>query len=41
MQGKSCFNFKRYDSDLFAELSLLTRISFERYQNAGYIKPAA
>lgn len=41
MQGKSCFNFKRFDSDLFAELELLTRAGFERYQSAGYIKPAA
>ncbi len=41
MQGKSCFNFKRFDPDLFAELELLTRAGFERYQSAGYIKPAA
>jgi len=41
MQGKSCFNFRQLDSDLFAELSLLTRDGFERYQNAGYIKPEA
>lgn len=41
MQGKSCFNFKRFDSDLFAELELLTRAGFERYVNAGYIQPAA
>jgi len=41
MQGKSCFNFKKLDSDLFAELASLTRAGFERYQTAGYIKPAA
>lgn len=41
MQGKSCFNFKKLDSDLFSELASLTRAGFERYQTAGYIKPAA
>jgi len=41
MQGKSCFNFKRYDADLFAELIALTQAGFERYKSAGYIQPAA
>lgn len=41
MQGKSCFNFKQNDPKLFAELALLTRAGFERYQSAGYIQPAA
>jgi hypothetical protein len=30
MQGKSCFNFKAVDEDLFAELAGLTRRGFER-----------
>lgn len=31
MQGKSCFNFKRVDENLFAELETLTKLSFERF----------
>ncbi|MHB8192920.1 MAG: hypothetical protein ACYDGL_06560 [Bellilinea sp.] len=38
MQGKSCFNFKKPDPALFAELAALTRAGFERYQAAGYVK---
>jgi hypothetical protein len=30
MQGKSCFNFKQVESELFKELKELTRISVER-----------
>jgi hypothetical protein len=30
MQGKSCFNFKRVDEDLFSELAELTRRSFDK-----------
>ena len=41
MQGKSCFNFKQLDPDLFAELAMLTRAGLDRYKIAGYIKPAA
>lgn len=41
MQGKSCFNFRQVDPDLFNELAALTRAGFERYQAAGYINPAA
>lgn len=37
MQGKSCFNFKKLDPALFAELAALTRAGFERYQAAGYL----
>jgi len=40
MQGKSCFNFRHVDPELFNELAALTRAGFERYQAAGYVKPA-
>lgn len=36
MQGKSCFNFKRADPALFAELAALTRACFERFAAEGY-----
>lgn len=32
MQGKSCFNFKKVESDLFDELAVLTRKSVEKFQ---------
>ena len=32
MQGKSCFNFKKLEPDLFEELAKLTRKSAERFQ---------
>jgi hypothetical protein len=32
MQGKSCFNFRSVDEDLFAELAELTRRGYERSQ---------
>ena len=31
MQGKSCFNFKKVEPELFAELNALTDKSFERF----------
>ena len=31
MQGKSCFNFKRMDLDLFKQLSDLTQRSYQRF----------
>jgi hypothetical protein len=34
MQGKSCFNFKKVEPDLFKELTQLTRLSVERAQQA-------
>jgi len=34
MQGKSCFNFKKVEPDLFKELKELTRPSVERAQQA-------
>ena len=35
MQGKSCFNFKVVDEDLFAELDQLTGESFAAFRRAG------
>ena len=32
MQGKSCFNFKKVESDLFEELAVLTRKSVEKIE---------
>ena len=32
MQGKSCFNFKDIDEDLFAELDAVTKNSFLRFK---------
>jgi hypothetical protein len=32
MQGKSCFNFKKVDKELFKELSNLTKQGFEFYK---------
>ena len=32
MQGKSCFNFKKVEADLFDELAALTRKGVERFK---------
>ena len=32
MQGKSCFNFKKIEPELFDELAVLTRDGFEDFQ---------
>ena len=37
MQGKSCFNFKRVDPVLFAELEQLTRAGYDNYRTRGYV----
>ena len=37
MQGKSCFNFKRAEDALFAELAALTERGFARYEADGYL----
>jgi hypothetical protein len=37
MQGKSCFNFTREESELFEELAALTRIGYHRYEETGYL----
>ena len=34
MQGKSCFNFKKFEPDMFEELSRLTRKSIERFRTS-------
>ena len=38
MQGKSCFNLVQYDSELIAELDVLTRRGYEDYKSKGYIE---
>lgn len=37
MQGKSCFNFRKPEEALFAELEDLTRAGFIRYQEEGLV----
>lgn len=37
MQGKSCFNFKSADFELFEELAVLTEAGYEKYKSAGYV----
>jgi hypothetical protein len=37
MQGKSCFNFKRPEPELFAELAAITDAGFEGYKRLGWI----
>ncbi len=37
MHGKSCFNFKAIDKDLFAEIGLLTKSGYDFYRSEGYI----
>lgn len=37
MQGKSCFNFKSSDQELFRELAELTAAGYRRYKEAGYV----
>jgi hypothetical protein len=38
MQGKSCFNFKAIDEDLFAELARVTEAGFSEARTAGMLK---
>ena len=37
MQGKSCFNFKKEDDKLFAELKGLTESCFKKYKSEKYL----
>ena len=37
MQGKTCFNFKTVDEELFAELDQLTGKSIAAFRKAGFI----
>ena len=39
MQGKSCFNFRKPDAALFAELTALTRAGYDDYAASGYLGP--
>ena len=36
MQGKSCFNFKKFEKSLFDELKQLTQQGFERFMREEY-----
>lgn len=38
MQGKSCFNFKAIDDELFEELERLTVAGFAAFKRAGFLK---
>jgi len=38
MQGKTCFNFKKQDDELFNELEKITDSSIEGFRKGGYIK---
>lgn len=37
MQGKSCFNFKSFDDELFEELARLTDAGCKKYKEVGYV----
>lgn len=37
MQGKSCFNFKTIDAELFKELAALTKAGFDDYVQQGFV----
>jgi hypothetical protein len=37
MQGKTCFNFKKEDEELFAELKSLTAAAMEDYRKRGLL----
>ncbi|HEV7398025.1 MAG TPA: hypothetical protein VGN86_16050 [Pyrinomonadaceae bacterium] len=38
MQGKSCFNFKNVDKELFQELAGLTKIGFAKFHDAKFLE---
>jgi hypothetical protein len=38
MQGKSCFNFKSVNEDLFQELENLTKAGFARFKAGKYLE---
>ena len=40
-QGKSCFNFKSIEPELFAELNALTAAGYRFYLQEGYIQGGA
>ena len=37
MQGKSCFNFKVINTELFSELAQLTQSGYKKYKVVGYV----
>jgi hypothetical protein len=37
MQGKSCFNFKKFEPVLFDELTQLTKLGFDRFIKEEYL----
>ncbi|MBH9577274.1 hypothetical protein [Inhella proteolytica] len=37
MQGKSCFNFKRVEPELFGELAQLTAAGLQSYREQGHV----
>lgn len=37
MQGKSCFNFTKVDTELFDKLKTLTQTGYKAYEKAGYL----
>jgi len=41
MQGKSCFNFRTPDHELFEELAALTESGYSDYKRRGYIADVA
>lgn len=41
MQGKSCFNFRTPDDNLFKELAVLTEAGYADYERRGYTTDAA
>ena len=38
MQGKSCFNFRTVDENLFTELEELVEAGYQRFRTANFIK---
>jgi hypothetical protein len=38
-QGKTCFNFKRPDEALFAQIDELTRVGREQWERHGFLEP--
>lgn len=38
MQGKSCFNFKTPDEEMFKELGKLTKAGFEKFHDPEFLK---
>lgn len=38
MQGKSCFNFKTVEPELFKELGKLTKAGYASYKAQGFVK---